>query len=78
MGPGMMGHGMSPEQCKERMAAMRASDEELDKLVATMKTAKGDAKVDATAAVVEKLVEQRKQMHGQMSEGMCGEMTKPQ
>lgn len=80
MGGGMMGHGMgmTPEQCKERVAAMRASDEELDKLVAAMKSAKGEAKVDATAAVVEKMAEQHKKMHPMLSEEMCERMKKPQ
>lgn len=47
---------------------MQAMDAELDRRVATMRSATGDAKADATAAVVETLVEQRKSMHSMMLE----------
>lgn len=47
---------------------MQAMDAELDRLVATMRSATGDAKAEATAAVVETLVEQRKSMHSMMLE----------
>ena len=51
------------QQMEERMAAAQA---ELDGLVTAMRSARGDAKVDAMAAVLEKLVEQRKSMHAGM------------
>ncbi len=65
--------------CKEMMASMRARDEELAQLIARMKAAQGDNKVDAIAAVVEALVAERQHMHehmGMMSEMKCGEMMK--
>jgi len=59
--------------CKEMMAhhqqmreQMAASDAALDQRVAEMKSATGEAKVAATAAVVEELVQQHKAMHGMM------------
>ena len=67
MGAGMM------EDCKAMMAhhqAMKAEmasmDARLDSLVAAMNAAGGDAKVDATAAVVNELVAQRKTMRDRM------------
>ena len=61
------------EMHQKMEAEMTAHDAELDKLVAEMNTATGDKKVDAVAAVVAKLVEQRKAMHSKMS-GMHGDM----
>lgn len=46
---------------------MKAQNAELDKLVADMIAATGDKKMDAMAAVVSKMVEQRKAMHEKMS-----------
>jgi hypothetical protein len=46
-------------------------DAELDKLVAQMNCASSDQKLDAIAAVVAKLVEQRKATHEQMTKVMC-------
>lgn len=65
-------HGcmMNMEKCGQRMDAMRSHDDELAKLVSAMKSAEGAAKVDAVAAVVEALVEQRQAMHAQMGCGM--------
>ena len=45
---------------------LKDQDAEFDKLVAEMNGAANDRKIDAVAAVVTKLVEQRKAMHGQM------------
>lgn len=53
------------------MSNWKDQDAELDKLVAEMNSAPSDKKVDAIAAVVTKLVEQRKAMH----EGMQKMMT---
>ena len=61
------------EMHQKMEAEMKAQDAELDKLVAAMSSATGDKKADAVAAVVAKLVEQRKAMHSQMS-GMHGDM----
>jgi hypothetical protein len=48
-------------------------DAELDKLVADMNSASSDKKLDAIAAVVAKLVEQRKSTHEQMTNVMCAD-----
>jgi len=53
------------------MSKWKEQEAELDKLVADMNNASSDKKVDAIAAVVTKLVEQRKAMH----EGMQKMMT---
>jgi hypothetical protein len=45
------------------MSKWKEQEAELDKLVADMNSAPSDKKVDAIAAVVSKLVEQRKAMH---------------
>jgi hypothetical protein len=69
--PGMMGEGKMDESAmmamhKEMMARMEAMDSKLDDLVKNMNAAKGSKKVDATAAAVNELVAQRKQMRQQM------------
>jgi hypothetical protein len=48
-------------------------DAELDQLVAEMNSASSDKKLDAIAAVVAKLVEQRKATHEQMTKMMCSD-----
>jgi hypothetical protein len=48
-------------------------DAELDQLVAEMNSASSDKKLDAIAAVVAKLVEQRKATHEQMTKMMCAD-----
>jgi hypothetical protein len=50
----------------QMMSSWKDQDAELDKLVAEMNSASADKKVDAIAAVLTKLVEQRKAMHEQM------------
>lgn len=60
---GMMGKG-------QMMSNWKDQDAELDKLVAEMNSAPADKKLDAIAAVVAKLVEQRKAMHEQMRKMM--------
>ena len=50
------------------MAQMQAGDARLDALVKDMNSAKGEAKVDAVAAVVSELVTQHKAMHGHMDQ----------
>lgn len=60
---------------EQMMAEMTAADAKLDVLVKDMDAATGDAKVDATAAVVSELVRQHKAMHarmGQMHQRMMG------
>jgi hypothetical protein len=60
---------------EQMMAQMKAGDTRLESLVNEMKAAKGDAKVDAVAAVVTELVSQHKAMHdhmGQMHQMMMG------
>src|SRR6516165_4556101 len=62
----MMGMDMG-----KMMSNWKDQKAELDKLVADMNSAPPDKKVDATAAVVTKLVEQRKAMHEQMQKMMA-------
>jgi hypothetical protein len=45
------------------MSSWKDQDAELDKLVAEMNSAPADKKLDAVAALLTKLVEQRKTMH---------------
>jgi hypothetical protein len=54
----------------QMMSDWKEQDAELDKLVAEMNSAAADKKLDAVAAVVTKLVEQRKAMHEQMQKMM--------
>ncbi len=70
---GMMGGNMA-QKCKQMMtthsqmmADMKAMDAQLDQKVAAMNTAKGNAKVDAMAAVISEMVAQRKQMMAKMT-----------
>lgn len=51
---------------QKMMADMKAADEKLSALLATMNTAQGDAKVTAIAQVVNELVLQQKAMHEHM------------
>lgn len=60
---GMMGMG-------QMVTAWREQDAELDKLVTEMKSATPATKLDAVAAVLSKLVEQRKAMRDQMQSMM--------
>src|SRR6266699_2190225 len=60
---GMMGKGEMVSNWKEQ-------DAELDKLVTEMNSAPVDKKLDAVAAVLTKLVEQRMAMHEQMQKMM--------
>jgi vancomycin resistance protein YoaR len=63
---------------EQMMAEMKAADAKLDALVKEMNAASGDAKVNATAAVVTELVRQQKSMHahmGQMHQQMMGRGT---
>lgn len=73
-----------PQHCRQMMEhhqqmQQRATqmDQELETLVQRMNAAQGEAKVEATAAVVSELVEQRKAIgHGmmEMCSGMMGHM----
>ncbi len=55
------------EQIREKMRdQMKAQDAELDKAAAEMNAATGEKKVDAVAAAVNKLIEQRKAMHKEL------------
>jgi hypothetical protein len=55
---------------KMMMFNWKDQDAELDKLVAEMNSAPADKKLDAVAAVLTKLVEQRKAMHEHMQKMM--------
>lgn len=62
---------------EQMMTEMKAADGRLDALVKEMNAAKGEAKVNAVAAVVTELVQQQKSMHahmGQMHQQMMGGM----
>ena len=52
----------------------KEQDAELDKLVATMNSAPSEKKIDAIAAIVAQLVEQRKAMHEEMQKKVGREM----
>jgi CII-binding regulator of phage lambda lysogenization HflD len=76
---GMMSRNMA-DHCKQMMsmhsqmmADMKAMDTTLDQKVAAMNAAKGNAKVDAMAAVINEMASQRKQMMSKMS-GMQDQM----
>jgi hypothetical protein len=58
------------------MSNWKEQDAELDKLVATINNAPSDKKVDGIAAIVAKLVEQRKAMHEAMAKMIGREMMK--
>jgi hypothetical protein len=62
---GMMGMDMG-----KMMSNWKDQEAELDKLVADMNSAPPDKKVDAIAAVVTELVEERKAMHERMQNMM--------
>jgi hypothetical protein len=77
-GCGMM--GMKGMMGKDQMTSfLQKQDAELDRLVTEMNVAAPDKKLDAVAALLTKLVEQRKLTHEQMQqmtpatgkEGMC-------
>jgi hypothetical protein len=62
------------QQMQQEMAAM---DARLEELVQQMNAATGEARIDAMAAVINELVEQRQDMHEMMMEmgpGMMGHM----
>jgi hypothetical protein len=70
---GMMGNekgNMMGMDMGNAMSNQKDPQAELDKLVADMNSAPPDKKVDAIAAVVTKLVEQRKAMHERMQKMM--------
>lgn len=52
---------------EKMMADMKAEQQKLDELVKTMNSAKGDARVDAIAAIVTQLVEHHRAMGERMS-----------
>jgi hypothetical protein len=66
-------HAMMASRQK-MMEDMKAMDAQLDTLVQKMNGATGQAKVDATAAVVAELVSQRKTMHERMASMQSGTM----
>jgi hypothetical protein len=81
--PGEAEHGVPHAQStqhmmmmhEQMMADMKAADARLDALVKDMNAATGSAKVDAIAAVLNELLQERKAMHermGKMSEHMTG------
>lgn len=57
---------MMPKHAK-MMEEQKKQDAEIDKLLAEMNEAKGEKRVDAIVAVINKLVEQRKAMYEKMA-----------
>ena len=66
---GMMGKDTG-SMMGNMMSKWKEQEAELDKLVADMNSAASDKKVDAIAAVVTRLVEQREAMHERMQKMM--------
>jgi hypothetical protein len=65
---GKMGHCPQMQGMHEqKMADMKAMDARLDEKLAAMNAAKGDAKIDAMAAVITELASQRKAMQQKMA-----------
>ena len=75
MGGMMEQHHPALMQMHQKMeAAWKKEDAELDKLLTQMNSTTGDQKIQAMAAVINKLVELRKQHHDEMS-AMCNDMS---
>jgi hypothetical protein len=71
---GMMGKDMGNMMGMDMgkmMSSWKDQEAELDKLVSDLNSAPSDKKVDAIAAVITKLVEQRKAMHERMQKMMA-------
>ena len=72
MMPGMMGgmrgahKGEMMQWHQKMMEKIKAQDAEMDKLVQEMNATSGDKKVDAIAAIVNKVMEERKAWHSEM------------
>ena len=68
MMPGMGGwkKGEMMEWHQKMVDRIKAQDAELDKLVQDMNAASGDKKVDAIAAIINKMAENRKDWHSEM------------
>ena len=69
--------GMKKEKHRQMMPVheklqqlQKTQDAEIDKLAAEMNAATGEKRVDAVVAVVNKLIEQRKAMHAEMTAHM--------
>jgi hypothetical protein len=81
--PGTSGMGKMGDMMQKMQADTKAMDDELDGLVATMNLANGSDKMDAMAAVITKMAQQRKIMDQKMAamqksmmQGMMGGMGK--
>ncbi len=59
--------GGSMAQMQQMMAHMQASDAQLDALLAEMNGATGEKKVEAMAALLNRLMQERKEMHHNMA-----------
>jgi len=70
------GNMMRMMRMMRMLSNWQEQDAELDKLVATMNSAPSDKKLDAIAAIVAQLVEQRKAMHEEMEKMVGREMMK--
>ena len=71
--PWMQKNAPKMEMNQKMEAEMKAQDSEIDKLVTEMNSATGDRKMDAMAALLTKIVDQRKAMREKMA-GMHMEM----
>ena len=65
--PGTSGMGKMGDMMQKMQADTKAMDDELDGLVATMNQATGSDKMDAMAAVITKMAQQRKIMDQKMA-----------
>jgi len=67
MGSGMMGAGGMMQMHAKMQADMKAMDDELDGLIVKMNQSSGPDKMDAMAAVITKMAQQRKMMDQKMA-----------
>ena len=67
MSGGMMGGGGMMQMHEKMQADMKAMDDELDGLIVKMNQSSGPDKMDAMAAVITKMAQQRKMMDQKMA-----------
>ncbi len=65
-----MNHGQMMPVHEKLQQLQKTQDAEIDKLAAEMNAATGEKRVDAIVAIVNKLIEQRKAMHAEMTTHM--------
>src|SRR5437762_174607 len=65
-----MKHGEMMPVHEKLQELLKTQDAEIDKLAAEMNAATGEKRLDAVVAVVNKMIEQRKEMHAEMATHM--------